>query len=498
MIQQTEPTIKILSTALERIADNVMITNRQGIIEYVNPAFESTTGYSVQEAVGQTPKILRSGQHNAEYYHALWETILAGNVFRATTTNKKKNGDIYYADQTISPVHDEKGEILCFVSVWKDITERFKAEEKLKHLNEQLIFEKKKLEQVLSLEAGLHRILELHKLIDFVVEKICAVLEAEKCSVMFIDHESKELCIKGHQGIEESRIEGDLLKVGDHFEHLIKRYHKTETPSSTKETTALSIESQNNFSKIDGTVYQSKTFLSVPIELKDHLLGILNVSHKKGKEENHFTDLDLKILFMIVRQVRIAIENAKLYRQLKYLTMTDPLTGIYNYRYFAQTLDYEIARAKRYKRALSFLMIDIDQFKSYNDAFGHLEGDKLLKTVVRTIQQNVRQTDVVCRYAGDEFAVILPETDSNQAGTTAEKIRKAIAQMSAREPISVSIGVAQCTPNTDRYELIQRADSHLYKAKRQGKNQIAGENLKERHSYSSQSKGEDQNDDRQK
>ena len=191
---------------------------------------------------------------------------------------------------------------------------------------------------------------------------------------------------------------------------------------------------------------------------------------KKGKEENHFTDLDLKILFMIVRQVRIAVENAKLYRQLKYLIMTDPLTGVYNYRYFAQTLDYEIARAKRYSRALAFLMIDIDRFKFYNDTFGHLEGDKVLKTIVKAIQENVRTTDVVCRYAGDEFAVILPETDSNQAEMIAEKIRKAVSQISARQPLSVSIGAAQCTANTDRYDLIQRADSCLYAAKRQGKN----------------------------
>ena len=177
---------------------------------------------------------------------------------------------------------------------------------------------------------------------------------------------------------------------------------------------------------------------------------------------------------MIVRQVRIAIENAKLYRELKYLAMTDPLTGIYNHRYFTQNLDYEIARAKRYKRDISFLMIDIDQFKSYNDTFGHLEGDKLIQEVAKIIKQNVRETDVVCRYAGDEFAVVLPETEISQARITAEKIRDKISELSAQRPISVSVGIAQGNPQTDRYDLIGRADSHLYAAKRQGKNQIAG------------------------
>ena len=177
---------------------------------------------------------------------------------------------------------------------------------------------------------------------------------------------------------------------------------------------------------------------------------------------------------MIVRQVRIAIENAKLYRELKYISTTDALTGIYNYRYFTQTLDSEIARAKRYKRNLSFLMIDVDQFKPYNDALGHLEGDKLLKSVAKTIKQNVRETDVVCRYAGDEFGVILPETDLAQAKITAEKIRRKVSELPVNRPISLSIGVAQHTSGADRHDLIRRADSHLYAAKQNGKNQISG------------------------
>ncbi len=457
MAQQIEQTIKTLSTALRRIADNVMITDRLGVIEYVNPAFETTTGYSSQEAVGQTPKILRSGQHDVTYYQRLWASILSGKVFRATTTNKKKNGEIYYADQTISPVKNESGEIICFVSVWKDITERIEAEEKL-------TYEKKKLEQVLGIEAGLHSILDLNKLIDFVVEKTCEVLEAQTCSVMFIDHELGELCVKGHRGIEESMIGENPLKMGDGIVDLIERHHKAKMhPLPHKHS-----------SKIDGTLYQSETFLSVPIELKDHLLGIINVSHKKGKHGDIFTDLDLRILFMIVRQVRIAMENAKLYRELKFISMTDGLTGIYNYRYCTQTLDYEIVRAKRYGRNLSLLMIDVDQFKSYNDTLGPLEGDKLLKSIAQIIKQNVRTTDVACRYAGDEFAVILPETDLSQARVTAEKIRKKISELSAKQPISVSIGLAKSNAQTNRYDLIQKADSHLYTAKHQGKNQVSG------------------------
>lgn len=457
MVSRTKETLKTLSSAFQEIADNVMITSRDGVIEYVNPAFEATTGYNRHEAVGMTPKILQSGKHDVSYYHKLWSTILVGKVFRATTTNKKKNGEIYYADQTISPIVDVTGEIIYFVSVWKDITDRVIAEQKVKH-------EKNKLEQVLGLEAGLHSILDLNKLIDFVVEKTCEVLEAETCSVMFIDHESKELCIKGHRGIEEPLIGKNTLKMGDQIVHLIEHHHKAK----------MQDKSSHQSPKIDGTFYQSETFLSVPIELKDHLLGMINVSHKKGKQGEVFTDLDLKILFMIVRQVRIAMENAKLFRELKYISTTDSLTGLYNHRYFIQTLDYEIERSKRYDRKLSLLMIDIDQLKAYNDTFGHLDGDKLIKSIANVLKQNVRTTDVVCRYGGDEFAVILPETDLKQSRMTAENIRKKVTELSLKQPSGISIGIAESNTNMSRHDLIQRADAHLYKAKHQGRNQISG------------------------
>ena len=454
MMNQAEQTIKVLSTALERIADNVMITDLRGIIEYVNPAFEKTTGYSRQEVIGQTPKILCSGQHDALYYHTLWETILSGQVFRATTINKKKNRDVFYADQTISPVRDEQGGIVCFVSVWKDITERIVNEERLKH-------EKIKLEQVLNIEAGLHSILDFNKLIDFVVEKVCQVLEVEKCSVMFIDHELGELCVKGYRGIEESTVSGERLKIGDNISKLVGLYHKVDVDAEF---------SHKNSIKIDGSLYQGQRFLSVPIELKDRAHGIINVSHKKNKESDVFTDLDLRIIFMIVRQVRIAVENAELYRELKYLTTIDALTGIYNYRHLNQALDQEIIRSQRYKRNLSFIMMDVDQFKVYNDTFGHVEGDKLLQEIAKTIKQNVRATDVVCRYAGDEFAVILPETDLTQAQIVVDKIKKKVSAVSLKQPITISLGAAQYVSGTNRHDLIQRADSHLYEAKKLRKN----------------------------
>jgi sigma-B regulation protein RsbU (phosphoserine phosphatase) len=112
-----------LARAVEQTADSVVISNKDGIIEYVNPAFESTTGFREEEAIGNTPSILKSGYHDAEFYKELWGKLLKGEPFRGTILNKKKNGELYWSEQTISPIKDQDGNITNFVSVLKDITE---------------------------------------------------------------------------------------------------------------------------------------------------------------------------------------------------------------------------------------------------------------------------------------------------------------------------------------------------------------------------------------
>jgi two-component system, cell cycle sensor histidine kinase and response regulator CckA len=126
--QKTEDTLRKLSRAVEQSADLVIITDRAGVIEYVNPAFEALTGYSRKQAVGRTPRLLKWGHQSAELYHDLWKTILAGNVFRGVMVNRKKNGDIFYAEKTITPLRDADGRITHFISNDRDITERRRLE----------------------------------------------------------------------------------------------------------------------------------------------------------------------------------------------------------------------------------------------------------------------------------------------------------------------------------------------------------------------------------
>ncbi|HSB79158.1 MAG TPA: PAS domain S-box protein, partial [Candidatus Methylomirabilis sp.] len=152
--ERAQEALRNLSSAVEQTADSVFIVNRDGVIEYVNPAFEALTGYSREEAIGETRKILKSGEHDKKFYEHLWETLLSGQVFRGVLVNRKKDGDLYYEDQTITPLRNERGHISRFVATGRDITQRKRTEEALRRLNEGLERETERIGNLLHDEAG--------------------------------------------------------------------------------------------------------------------------------------------------------------------------------------------------------------------------------------------------------------------------------------------------------------------------------------------------------
>ncbi len=162
------------------------------------------------------------------------------------------------------------------------------------------------------------------------------------------------------------------------------------------------------------------------------------------------------------------------------LANTDALTGLYNHRYFHQRLEQEIERCQRYARQLSLVMADVDQFKLYNDAYGHPRGDVLLIAVAETLRQISRASDVVARYGGDELALILPETPAREARRVAERARRGVESLHLRPGkdsiaarVTLSLGVAALPPSDgSKEELLAAADRALYQAKDRGRNRV--------------------------
>ncbi len=174
----------------------------------------------------------------------------------------------------------------------------------------------------------------------------------------------------------------------------------------------------------------------------------------------------------------------------KRLSITDELTDLFNYRHLQQRLDDEIHRAERYGKRLSFLMLDIDDFKRVNDTHGHRVGDQVLSVVGQVLKATVREVDIVARYGGEEFSVILPETDAPGAFIAAEKVREAVSLHRFRdaddEPIihvTISIGLASFPSHaTDKESLLRAADDALYHAKATGKDRVRAPRLRLRRS----------------
>lgn len=446
----------VFHNVIEQVADHVMVTDKQGFIEYVNPAFEKTTGYSKEEVLGKNPRILQSGKQSIEYYQALWGTILAGNVFYARTINKKKNGQLYVADQTVSPIFNEAKEIIRFVSIWKDVTEIVRIEERLK-------FEKEKLEEIVGLDGKLSRIRKSDQLMQFVVEKTRKILGVEKCSVMLFDRETNKLGTKAMEGFaEDSPLWVET--AGSIAEQVILE-------GQALLVTDVEMDGRHKDLKLNFNL--GRSFMIAPIPLVQDVIGVICVSGKHfNSKEELFDEVDLKILCAIAKEMAVAIENVSFYKELHYLTVVDHLTHMHNYRHFVNSLDYEFKRLKYFSGNLCVLMIDIDGFKSYNDQLSHLAGDELLKDIGQMIHLILREVDVLCRYGGDEFAVILPGINIDEAVGVAEKIRKLIENAKFKKNVTVSIGVAQYRDNMTRREITFKADKALYQAKDRGKNRV--------------------------
>ena len=218
------------------------------------------------------------------------------------------------------------------------------------------------------------------------------------------------------------------------------------------------------------------SFLSLPLICKQEVLGVLNFGRERA---GGFTSGEVKKLSLIASQIALSVANAKLYTKTRELSVKDELTGVYNRRHFQRMLKMEWKRAVRFRRDLSVVMIDADHFKEYNDTFGHLQGDQVLKGLGDLFTQNLREVDTVARFGGEEFILLLPDTDKHGAIAVAEKIRKLVENEQffdgdkETRQVTVSLGIATYPDDVGaKDDLIDHADIALYRSKERGRNQV--------------------------
>ena len=308
--------------------------------------------------------------------------------------------------------------------------------------------------------------LELSQIIKIIITELPNFLNADKCSVFLYEQETEELVMAAHNHYDPGK-EMDI-RISIHGNqpicHAIRRGESILVNDFEKE-----------FGVSSRSKYKSKSAMITLLKSGEKVLGIINISDKKDGSE--FDDFDFSIAQNVNEHLATAISNANLFSQTRRLSITDGLTELYTHRYFQETLDREITRSMRYQLPLSLMMIDIDFFKRVNDTHGHQAGDCVLKALSLLIRKLLRRSDYACRYGGEEFAVILTETDIKKAGISAERVRSAVEKMvipfgDLQIKITISIGLSTFEPGMRKQKMIELADLGLYEAKREGRNQV--------------------------
>ena len=308
--------------------------------------------------------------------------------------------------------------------------------------------------------------LELSQLLPAIVKRAVSLLNADGGELALYDADKQELKVVVSQSVGKD-ITGAVLSAG---EGLFGKVVQTLQPIIIPDY----MRWEDHLPFYDGGVVHS--VIAAPLIIGKKLLGVIGIARIKSTVP--FTDNDQNLLQLFGQQAAIAIKNAELFNQVQTLTKIDVLTGAYNRRGFNELCQRELAHAKRTHQPQSMLMIDIDFFKTINDQYGHPVGDQILSLLSAELQKNLRQTDILCRYGGEEFAILLPETNIQTAKHIAERLRINISNHSFEVTklslhLTISIGISWSNGEAAELDdLLDRADEAMYQAKRSGRNRV--------------------------
>jgi diguanylate cyclase (GGDEF)-like protein len=302
-------------------------------------------------------------------------------------------------------------------------------------------------------------VLDVKELLAKACEKIRPAFEVSHVSMLV--KEEEDLVLQAHNGVLTLRVpEGGKIPASSGLWGLALRESKTVIENDVK-------------SRPDGVgIYlESGSQMCIPLVSFGQTLGVLVLDSARA---GSFSVSDIQSLESVADICATAIQNAHYVERVKHLAYLDGLTGIFNRRYFELRIQEELERARRFESGMAVIMVDIDQFKRLNDEFGHLLGDEVLRQVSSIFSQQLRKIDVVCRYGGEEFAILLSQTSQTHALGVAEKLRRMVDSWQfpgVPRSVTISAGVATFPDHgTTREELVRAADAGLYAAKQSGRN----------------------------
>jgi diguanylate cyclase (GGDEF)-like protein/putative nucleotidyltransferase with HDIG domain len=323
-------------------------------------------------------------------------------------------------------------------------------------------------ETVLSFARNMSNVLDLNQLAEDMLKPISRAVRAAQASLLLSngDFYASQFAERLSEG--EAVLPVKLKKASP-----IVSWLSREDRPLTREMVDLIPEFKALWEEERNALESQEVEMLCPIKSKGTLIGVLALGKKQGG--GLYSNDDMDLLMTLATEAAVAIENAQLYDQAKQRAHTDELTGLYNHRYFHERLDEEITRCTRFGEIFSLVFLDLDLFKAYNDIYGHVAGDDVLRDIGGYIQSSIRGIDMAFRYGGDEFTVILPQASLDDARKIAERMRRKIeVEMDGRgAPLSCSIGVASWpTDGVMREEIVRGADTALYHAKQTGRDRV--------------------------
>jgi diguanylate cyclase (GGDEF)-like protein len=322
-----------------------------------------------------------------------------------------------------------------------------------------------------SLSTAVRRFSESLKRLDTddlwlnLTQNVAEMLRAERASLLIYDEADESFKIRALIGAKGTPVAGE--EVGGRVARIVFSKNDPVAVSEVSKTGLPPAPADRQ--------YKTTSFLSCPIAISGHNIGVMNFTDQTcGKP---FGKNSLELFQAIAPQLAVAIDRAMLKEkagEFEQLSVTDPLTGLLNRRYIEERLMEEVKRSTRHGFPMSFMMLDVDHFKSYNDAYGHPAGDEALKLVGHVIRETLRGADVAARFGGEEFSILLPQTTSEEAAAIAERIRSNIETANFQyRRVTASIGIASCSAelcvSTD---VVAAADKALYEAKNTGRNRV--------------------------
>jgi len=326
--------------------------------------------------------------------------------------------------------------------------------------------------------------LDLERVLAVFAERLSAALQVPRVAVALNEPGGADLLVRAAHGFPEpERIEGLRLTAGEGI--------ACEALANGAPVIVPDTRDDHRVTYFRGRLREEGALAAIPFEHRDDDRGVLLLARPDGRA---FTEAEILLAVTAADQVALAVSNARLHEQAHKLAITDELTGLYNRRYFAHRLRREQDRALRFGNPLALLLIDLDHFKDYNDAHGHLFGDRALVAVAKLLQERLRGVDTVARYGGEEFVVLLPHTSRDDALQVAEDLRQAISEHAVPQRsggaapgdagapavrVTASVGVAALLGDRRQHPeaVLAAADRALYRAKRAGRDRVYVEDL---------------------